>query len=79
MIYYVSLSNTNKMDEKVSYQFYVEKKLWKRFKACLRKVYWEEGKAINVWLTDSIEEFVKENDFHKNDSQNSLKNAKRNI
>lgn len=50
------------MDEKISYQFNVEKKLWMGFKACLRKVYWKEGKSINKWLLDSIEEFVKENE-----------------
>lgn len=44
------------------YQFRVKKVLWEDFKACLRKVYWKEGLAIDEGIIKLIEKFVKENE-----------------
>lgn len=44
------------------YQFSVNKILWENFKACLRKVYWKEGLAIDEGIIKLIEKFVKENE-----------------
>ena len=49
------------MDD-VTYQFRIKKDLWGKFKACLRKTYWKEGKPINKGIIELIEKFVKENE-----------------
>ncbi len=50
------------MVEEVNYSFRVEKKVWEKFSACLRKVYWKEGYSKDEGLIILIKKFVEENE-----------------
>lgn len=49
------------MEKKIVYQFDIDKKIWEKFKICLRKKYYVEGISIHQWLLNTIEKFIKEN------------------
>lgn len=50
------------MDNNINFRLIIEKGLWRRFKACLRKVYWERGITIQEGLVELIRKFVEENE-----------------
>ena len=49
-------------NEEIDYRFTIDKKLWERFSACLRKVYWKEGMRKDKGIIVLIKKFVEENE-----------------
>ena len=50
------------MEGTKTYRLEVSTELWKRFRACLRKVYWKKGITVNEGVISLIKKFVEENE-----------------
>ena len=49
------------MADTISYRLEVPKKTWEKFKAYLRKIYWEEEISVKNGIIRLIEKFIEEN------------------
>jgi len=51
------------MDNIKTYRLEVPGKIWEKFRACLRKVYWEKGMTVNNGVVELIKKFIEENEM----------------